>query len=295
MSRYKASMSLNKKQIDDLYQGSIDMHIHCAPDPAWNRRVNTYEIAKAAQAGGMRGVVVKSFHYPTTTEALIAESLVENVRVFGSITIGYGTTGGLDMAAFIIENHVKIGCKVVWFPAFDAEYCRRGIGMEGGIHILNEDGSLKQAAIDVLKVIKKYDMVLCKGHMSYEETIALFKEAKKMGITKMVATHLLADTWGVFSPEQIKEIADLGAYVEFVCGNLMPRLGSIDPADYIDLIKEIGAQRCIMGTDFAQCMDPVPAEGMRFFIGLMLQFGCSDEEVEWMVKKNPARLLGIEI
>lgn len=294
MSRYKPRMDLSKQQIDALYEGSVDMHIHCAPDPVWNRRANTYEIAKAASAGGMRAVVVKSFYYPTTTEAQIAETLVEGVRVFGSVTIGYGTTGGLTYAAQTMENHAKMGCKVVWFPAFDAAYCRKGNGQSGGIDILEPDGRLKKEAEAVLEIVKKYDMVLCKGHMSFAETKALFARAKEIGISKMVATHPLSDTWGRFTDAQILELADMGAYIELVCGNLMPRLGSIDPADYVDLVKKVGANRCIMSTDFAQCMDPIPAEGMRFFIGTMLQFGCTDEEVEKMVKTNPYRLLDLD-
>lgn len=295
MSRYKASMTLKKEQIDRLYHGSIDMHVHVAPDPEWDRRMDTYETAQAAEQGGMRAFVAKSFFYPTTTEALITNHMLENAEAYGSVTIGYSTTGGLEHAAETVLNHAKIGCKVVWFPAFDAMHCRKGIGREGGIYILDASGKLRQEAKDVLAVIKEYDMVLCKGHMSYPETKALFEEAVGMGISKMVVTHPLSDAWGLFTHEEMKYLADLGAYTELVFGNLMPRLGSMDPADYVDLVKEIGAERMIMSTDLAQCMDPTPAEGMRFFIGTMLQFGCTEEEIEWMVKKNPAKLLGIAL
>lgn len=75
----------------------------------------------------------------------------------------------------------------------------------------------------------------------------------------------------------------------------MPRLGNMDPSDYVDCIKTVGAERSIMGTDLAQVWDPTPSEGMRHFIGMMLQFGCTPEEVEYMVRKNPARLLDMEI
>ena len=295
MSRYKASMTLKKEQIDRLYHGSIDMHVHVAPDPEWDRRMDTYETAQAAEQGGMRAFVAKSFFYPTTTEALITNHMLGNAEAYGSVTIGYSTTGGLEHAAETVLNHAKIGCKVVWFPAFDAMHCRKGIGREGGIYILDASGKLRQEAKDVLAVIKEYDMVLCKGHMSYPETKALFEEAVSMGISKMVVTHPLSDAWGLFTHEEMKYLADLGAYTELVFGNLMPRLGSMDPADYVDLVKEIGAERMIMSTDLAQCMDPTPAEGMRFFIGTMLQFGCTEEEIEWMVKKNPAKLLGIAL
>lgn len=293
MSRYKPSMSLQLEQIERLFHGSIDMHIHCAPDPLWARRMDTVEIAQDAQRAGMRAVVVKSFHYPTTPVAAAADRLVEDVRVFGSVTIGYGTTGGLDYAAETIENHARIGCKVVWFPAFDAAYCRAGIGQQGGICILDENGRLKRQAVDVLEVAKQYSLVVCKGHMSYPETEALFARAKEMGVTRLVATHPLSDHWGVFTQEQILRLADMGAYVELVFNNLMPRLGSMDPADYVDLVRLVGAQRMILGTDLAQCMDPTPAEGMRFLIGTLLQFGCTEEEIHWMAKQNPGRLLDL--
>ena len=294
MSRYKPSMTLKTAQIDKIYQGSIDMHVHVAPDPEWDRRLDTMQTARFAQAGGMRGFVAKSFFYPTTTECLIVSKELEDTTAFGSVTIGYTTTGGLENAAATILNHAKLGCRVVWFPAFDAEYCRKGIGRAGGINILDADGALRQDAKDVLKVVKDYDMVVCKGHMSFPETKALFTEAKTMGIIKMVDTHPLSDAWGLFSQDEIQELADLGAYTELVFGNLMPRLGSIDPADYVDLVHKLGAERMLMSTDLAQCMDPTPAEGMRFFIGTMLQFGCTDEEVTLMAKRNPAKLLGLD-
>lgn len=294
MSRYKPSMQIKNEQIERLYKGSIDMHIHVGPDPAWDRRFDTAETAACAQQGGMKGFVAKSFFYPTTTEARIAEKTTEDVKVFGSVTIGYGTTGGLEQAALVVENHARIGCRVVWFPAFDAAYCRKGIGQDGGIYILDEQGNLLPEAEAVLEVIKKYDMVLCKGHMSYEETNALFTRAKEMGITRMVLTHPLGDSWGLFTREQIHHLVDdLGAYAEITLVPLTARLGATDPSDYVDFVNEIGAEKMIMSTDFAQCMDPTPAEGMRYFIGTMLQFGLSEEQVEYMARINPGKLLDL--
>jgi len=287
-------MALKLEQIENLYRGSIDMHIHPAPDPAWARRMDTIETALAAEQGGMRAIVVKSFYFPTALAAQAAGHVVKDVTVFGSVTIGYGNTGGLEYAAEIIENNAKVGCKVVWFPAFDAAHHRAGIGQPGGIRILNEDGTLKNEAQDILNVIKQYDMVVCKGHMSYEETEALFDAAVQRGIAKMVVTHPLSDSWGQFTNDQIRHLADMGAYVEHVFGSLMPRLGSVDPADYVDMVKAIGAERSIMSTDLAQCMDPTPAEGMRFFIGTMLQFGCTEDEIRLMCQTNPAKLLDLD-
>jgi hypothetical protein len=280
------------KILDDLWRGSIDMHIHPGPDPFVERPLDGAQISILAQEAGMRGIVLKSFFYPTVAEAsVIQKNNASAISVFGSVVISY-TTGGLEHAAETIEINGKIGCKVVWFPAMDAWWCRKYLGKKGGIYILDESGRLKPEVYDILKVIKDHNMVLCSGHMSYQETIALFDTAVEIGINKMVATHPLAEL-SRFSSDEMMELADRGVYIEHVYGTLMPRLGNMDPSDYVDCIKKVGAMRTIMSTDLAQVWDPVPPEGMRHFIGMMLQFGCTPEEVEHMVKKNPSRLLDL--
>lgn len=283
-----------KETIERLWRGSIDMHIHPAPDASTMRNMDTLDIAVAAQNAGMAGIVVKSFFYSTTPVALAAVHVAPEIKVFGSIVIGYVTTGGLDYAASVIENDAKLGCKVVWFPAFDARFCKNALGQEGGICILDENGSLKAEIYDILDVIKKYNMVLCSGHMSFEETYALFKEAQKRGITKLIATHPLVNSWAPYTMEQICEVVSTGAYVEHCYIVTTPRNRSLDPLRFVEVVKKIGAEHCIMSTDLCQVVDPVPAEGMRLFIAMMLQFGCTEREVEFMVQANPRKLLDMD-
>ena len=280
--------------IDGIWKGSVDMHIHPGPDALAERPLDSGRIAVLADQAGMAGIVLKSFSYPTASDAyIIQKNMVENVAVCGSVVIGYTTTGGLKHAAETIRVNAEIGAKVVWFPAMDAKWCRDYLKREGGIWILKEDGTLKPEVYDILKVIKEYDMVVCSGHMSYAESTKMFDAAIELGITKMVATHPLAEL-SRFTLDQIQELADKGVYIEHVYGTLMPRLGNMDPSDYVDCIKKIGAERPILGTDLSQVWDVDPATGMRLFIAMMIQFGCTPEEVELMAKKNPAKLLGLE-
>ena len=37
MTRYRPIMTLKTAQIETLFKGSIDMHVHIAPDPEWDR------------------------------------------------------------------------------------------------------------------------------------------------------------------------------------------------------------------------------------------------------------------
>lgn len=293
--KYKPMGRIPAQVIEDLWKGSVDMHIHPGPDPNAERPIDSIQVARFAEAAGMRGVVLKSFFYNTASDAfLIQHNLVSSsLQVFGSIVIGYATTGGLSCAARTIETNAKIGAKVVWFPAMDAKWCQSYLGHEGGIWILDDKGELKPEVYDILKVIKDYDMVVCSGHMSYEESTKMFDAAKEMGITRMVATHPLAEL-SRFTLEQIQELASKGVYIEHVYGTTMPRLGNMDPGEYVDCIKLVGAERTILGTDLAQVWDVDPATGMRLFIAQMIQFGCTPEEVELMCKTNPKKLLGIE-
>lgn len=293
--RNKPIGRISVQVINELWKDSIDMHIHPGPDPNAERPIDSAQVAALAEKAGMKAVVLKSFSYNTASDAaIIQKNMTPNLHVFGGVVIGYTTTGGLQYAARTIESSAKIGCKVVWFPAMDAEWCQAYLGHPGaGISILKEDGTLKDEVYDILKVVKQYNMVVCSGHMSYEESTKMFDAAIELGIEKMVATHPLAEL-SRFTLEQIQELAAKGVYIEHVYGTTMPRLGNLDPSDYVDCVKLVGADKTIMGTDLAQVWDTDPATGMRLFIGQMIQFGCTPEEVELMCKRNPAKLLDVQ-
>jgi hypothetical protein len=284
--------------VDRCWKGSIDMHIHFAPDPGIVRRFDGYQTAFAAREAGMRAIVLKSPHIPTIQTAYAVQRALPEIAVFGSINIEYATTGGFgDTAIAAIENSAKMGAKVIWFPTSDAAFACSAIpGMEGkGITILETDGRLKGIVPKILEIVKRYNMVLCNGHLSYPESLALFGEAKKQGITKLIATHPLVDVlWDPYTLEEIQNLANMGIYIEHCYRCCMPLLGSYRPEKYVEAIRLIGANRTILSTDFGQITDVSPAEGMRQFIATMLQLGISEEDVTLMVKQNPVELLDLE-
>lgn len=68
----------------------------------------------------------------------------------------------------------------------------------------------------------------------------------------------------------------------------------ISMEDFAKAIKEVGAQYCIMATDLGQYLNPTPADGMKEFILELQKRGITNEQINWMARKNPARLLGLE-
>jgi hypothetical protein len=283
--------------IDDLIKGSIDMHVHFSPDPLFNRRADAFQVAKQAQEFGMKGIVLKSHDYPTAPLAYTVNKLVTDVSVFGGICIEYEIG---SMNAFAVEASAKIGAKIVWMPTFSAANSRKAVSqalridLKGrGINILEEE--VFQKLNDILQIIKEYDMILATGHLSPGEIFALVKEAKKVGISKILITHALSQK-GLdkhLNLEEQQRLAQEGAIIEHCLYELMPLGGNRHPREMVEAIKLVGAERCVMSTDFGQEYHPTPSEGMRMFIATLMRSGLSDSEVEYMVKRNPATLLGI--
>ena len=112
--RNKPMGRISADVIDKIWKGSVDMHIHPGPDALAERPLDSAQISVLAEQAGMGGIVLKSFSYPTGSDAyIIQKNVVENVAVFGSVVIGYTTTGGLEHAAETIRVNAEIGAKVV--------------------------------------------------------------------------------------------------------------------------------------------------------------------------------------
>lgn len=285
--------------IDKLLQGAIDMHMHVAPDII-PLRVDALEAAKEARNVGMKAIVLKTPCCPTALLATLVSKLVPEVGVLGSISLDF-EVGGLN--SYALKASAKLGAKVVWMPTSSAANSRAkmrnklGLDVEGeGYSILGQNGELVPEIHSILSLIKEYDMVLASGHLSPRETLALFGEAKKAGLRKLVVTHAsnidLVDE--AMSLEDRKQLVEMGAFIEHTAVEIMPYEFNHDPAEMAEAIKAIGAKHCIMSTDMGLAHGLTPAEGMRVFVSSMLRNGISEKEIELMIKINPAKLLGLD-
>ena len=287
--------------IDKLLQGSIDLHMHHGPDTSiTGRRVDALEAAQQAEQAGMRAIVLKNHDYTTAPLATIVGKLVPGVSVFGSLCLEY-QVGGLNFHA--LEASAKLGAKVVWMPTFSSTNSRNkvkelGFKLEGdGFSVLDKDGELVPEIDRILQIVKDYDIVLASGHISVEEAFALVEKARHMDIWKLIITHPLSAQVlkRAFTLEELARLAKMGAFIEFTAIDLMPSdFGEHDPAPMVEVIKTIGAERCILSTDLGQYKNPPPAEGMRIFIATLLTRGVAEREIELMARENPAKLLGLD-
>jgi len=290
-------MAIKIVDYDKLMSGSIDMHLHPGPD-AFKCRVDALEAASQAKQAGMKAIVIKNHFYPTAPIAMMVNQLVPDFTVFGSVCLDY-EMGGLNVHA--VEYSAKAGARVVWMPTFSSANSinkLRGLGLplEGeGYSILDDKGQLAPEILQMLAIIKQYDMVLASGHISPIETFALHKEACKMGIDKFVVTHPLDHEFfsQVFSKQDLILLAKNGAFIECTFLAFQASEFRHDPAEMVDVIKTVGAEQCIMSTDLGQIWNPLPVEGLRMFIVTLVKYGVTEDEINLMTQINPGKLLGL--
>ena len=293
---------------DMLLCGAIDMHAHGYPQFSLNMpgRQNNYEWAMTAKDAGMSGIVIKSHIWPTTGEAYLLNEIVWGVNVFGSITLNY-PVGGLSPAA--VQMAAESGARVVFMPTWcskkdvgkGAHYVDRmrpyisviDEYMRGkpGLTFIGGDGELSGETLEIVRLCKQYGLVLASGHLSIEESLKLCRAAAGCGV-KFVLTHPLNTPLIAATLDQMKEVADMGGFIENVFIGCMPMHEGIKPGRIAEVIEHIGASRCTMASDAIEAWNPPPPEVLRMFIASMLALGVPEDDVYMMTHTNPEYLLG---
>ncbi len=281
------------KTVEGLTAGCIDMHAHFGPDSKLERSVDLFTLLETASDLKLRGIALKSKDYPTGAMAQVGKKLYPNIEPIGAICLDHDV-GGLNPEA--VSSLGGIGGRIVWLPTFSSvgdmeKFFKRP---DLGISCLDKEGELTKQTVAVLEEVKRHDLVLATGHISNEETMAVVKKAHAMGIKRIIITHpITANLGGTPTMEMMKEYVKMGAYLEHALIGLTGRTQVITWEALVASIKEIGPQHCILSSDFGQISNPPPAYGMKSFIANMLAMGMKDEEVEVMVKTNPAKLVGL--
>ena len=126
----------------------------------------------------------------------------------------------------------------------------------------------------------------------------IVREAKRQGVRHIVVTHAMLAPVGM-STAQMREAAQLGAYVEFVYNALIGsnRIGpnkSFEMRDYARAIREVGPKSCILSSDLGQAANPLHPDGLAAFFAGLAKEGISQADIDLMSKINPARALGLE-
>lgn len=290
---------------DKMVEGAIDFHHHGYPELSFEAKTRLEDVdeLKVSRAAGMAGIVLKSHMWPTVGRAYHLRQLVSGIDVIPSITLNHAV-GGFN--PLVMESAARQGAKVVFMPTWSAAHDRERGGMskylrgfldraaaltpDTGLRVTGPDGKVLPEVTECLAVAAQFDMVVCTGHISPRESIALADRAKDYGIDEVVFSHPDSHSVGA-SREEIRDMVQLGACCEFCALGTLPAFQRISPTRAMEIIAEISPDRSVLTTDYFFEWSPPAPETLRMLIGTFLQMGMAPADVAKMVRDNPRRLL----
>jgi hypothetical protein len=286
-----------------LLRDAVDMHAHTHP-ALFSRPIHDGDLATLAIDYGMRGFVLKDHDSSTTGRAYHVNRIYEEVSAFGGVVLNR-SVGGLN--PHVVQSALAYGAKVIWMPSnhskwhadyFDMpDYPQLGRKLKQlpgeGVTVLDPDGTLKEDARTIVKLVAEADACLATGHLSLDEIRLLLAEANAQGVSKFLVTHA---NWALckLSLDVQRELIANGAYLEYVAvGCVSPMFYEQSPEELASWIEELKGDRLVFSSDLGQGSAPPHPEGMRMLLRAMLDVGADQDELEKMTKLNPATLLGL--
>jgi uncharacterized protein DUF6282 len=286
-----------------LLRGAVDVHVHGQPDLSAGlpNRGDDVEVARLAQAYGLSGWVLKSHLWATMDRARQIRKAT-GFTVHGSITLN-PPCGGLEPS--VVELAAAHGARVVFLPTWGAaaDAARGGYlaGLLGQISpsfgeyagrtagtLCDAAGALTGRARAVIDACRALGLALATGHASVAESRAAAAYCAEIG-QRLLVTHPLHYTT---DPAELREFADMGAYLEFAAAPLLHPDGHLRVRDVHEALAAIGPERAILSTDvFSRWVPPEP-ECLRMFVEQLAYLGWTAGQIATMVSTNPRTFLG---
>ena len=284
---------------DSMLKGVCDIHIHAAPDSRM-RSVDEWHFAQEARKAGYRAVMYKSNDFSCHDRAFVIRQGITGIEVFGSLCMN--RIHGDRVNAYAAEKAVATSgglCRCIWMPTLDAEYHYRCEGRaEKCIPVLDDSGKVLPEVIRVMEICAEANIIFATGHCSPRESIIMARQAAEVGVKRFVVTHANSHFW-TMTHDQIRQCVDLGAYIEYC---YLPCLWGHDSgmpqyerqsAETLAAFVRIAPERSFITTDLGQSVMPHPIAGMKHCISDLRKAGISDREIDLLVRKNPAYIVGL--
>jgi hypothetical protein len=295
--------------IEQLLQGAVDLHCHSGPS-VMDRRIDHIEVMRDAAAVGMRALLIKDHYYSAApVTALLNRHFADTgVQLLSGVPLN-NATGGFNRYA--VDHGIKLGARLVWMPTFSARNHLDHHRKDKDFHqkfpstkermlapepltVLEDSGVLKDEVKFIVDLIAEADLVLSGGHLHAREIFKLFEYAKAAGVKRLLVNHpsYVVDA----TLAEMTEFARMGAYLEHSMCMFIPgsKFCFYEPDELDSMIRAVGVEKTILGSDLGQTGNPTPVEGFRHVIGTCLELGYSPEEIRSMVSTNACALVGIE-
>jgi dihydroorotase-like cyclic amidohydrolase len=281
-----------------MLAGVIDMHVHSSPDVV-PRRLNDFEVARAAAAAGMAGIVIKSHHCLTADRAALVRHVVPGIEVFGGLVLNSSSCGGLNLDA--VHTALALGGRIIWLPTVsalnhqrflrqhrDSAHVRMLTTSKRAVRVIDSQGRVLTALDRIMDAVAEADAVLATGHLAADESARVCARARELGVTRLVVTHPESELIRMEVATQ-RDLASMGVMFERCCLTAMES-GTIN--DTVEAIRSLGVQSTVLASDLGQTFNPSPADGLGWFRDSLFEAGFAYEDWMQMAIVNPRKLLG---
>ena len=145
----------------------------------------------------------------------------------------------------------------------------------------------------MLELVAQYGAILATSHLAPREIVALVREARSVGVEKIVITHPYFRVPNL-DLDTLEEVARMGAMPEFGYCTVSPAWQYAAPEKIVQSVERIGASRCLLVSDTGQRHNPLPSEALRIFAQTIFEKGVPMEKVTRMITDNPLQLLDVD-
>lgn len=325
---FKPGTPVDPAEIDKLMNGLIDIHVHGAPAGGWLAgRPTVIQTTMAASEQKVGGLVFKDHNTMTNNFGMIVNEAMEIVKklkeekgeeftptkLYGGIVLN-DAVGGLNPTAVRTALSGYGDCVEVWLPSLSAKwqndciYAERGLPSPGGIVVSEENGDIVPAMVEILEIMADYNnnsegrrVALAACHVSNKEKFDLLRYIKKRGLDVDTVIDHVTQQLTIATEEEMKEMLELGAYLQFAETSCVPWTGMQDWVINFDfsftvlknLLNQYGPDQLCLCSDSGQpSHEFVP--GWRSFLKTLLAQGVSFENIRTMSVDVPKKICGIK-
>lgn len=292
-------------------EGMVDLHFH-ASEGYQNALLET---AQFASRSGMRALLIKSYRQlkdPMTGQSVarVAAELADWAEREGvapvALRAGYIVWHNPKGPHFdVLRQNLEDGVAAVWFPVANAlrswtivgpqpdsePLSREAALAKGAVSVIDDSGALRAEFKTYVDMIAEYDRLLCFGHRSHEELLAVARYATERGVRRMMVDHPFSPFIDL-SLDQMRALAGYGVKFNFTYNEVSP-FGGVDPQDVYNAIKEIGPEHFTISSDAGDAIFPNSVECMRLMRVMLQVYGLDSESLELVSSRNAAFLLGL--
>jgi len=315
---------------EELLVGAIDSHVHAGPVLRSNPgHYDPIQVAEMARDAGMRTVLYYDVFGWASGTAWMVNRYLHDFRTFGGYLMN-SCHDGMNPRAVRTALNLGDGCRMISFGSHCTHHSasHESTLVDGKLVPFKDaipgfaeselaravriplEGPVPDALKEILDMVAEHpDVYLNTGHVSGAEAQRIVELAQAAGVAKILVAH---PARSLLTVGEQKSLAAKGVFLEACAVDFgspwMPQTHYYVERELMDMssvlhgkamnwlqgIRDVGAEQFVLATDYGVRALPSPIEGMRMMISMLLYFGFSVEDVQTMTAHNPARLLGLE-